>query len=178
MLALGTTSNRACVRAGYLAIQDALLPIKEHLEPLILEEKAAMLDERELRPWLKAYKPDAIITTDPRVQAMLTDLGCEVPRDLAAATLSVLDGNFDSGVDQNSYETGGVAMRTLAGLIHQNECGIPRYPHNEYMARVADELGLLPIPQLVDESFRRIGVSQRSLCGPLVVFCNESAFPT
>jgi len=30
-------------------------------------------------------------------------------------------------VDQNSYETGGVAMRTLAGLIHQNERGIPQY---------------------------------------------------
>jgi LacI family transcriptional regulator len=114
-------------RAGYLAIQDATLPIKEHLEPLILEEKAAMLDERELRPWLKACKPDAIITTDPRVHAMLTDLGCEVPRDLAAATLSVLDGNFDAGVDQNSCEIGGVALRTLAGLIHQNERGIPQY---------------------------------------------------
>lgn len=114
-------------RAGYLAIQDASLPIKEHLEPLILEEKTALLDQRELRQWRRLYQPDAIITTDPRVHAMLTDLGCAVPRDLAAATLSVLDGNFDAGVDQNSYETGQVAMRTLAGLIHQNERGIPQY---------------------------------------------------
>jgi LacI family transcriptional regulator len=50
-----------------------------------------------------------------------------VPRDLAAATTSMLDGNFDAGVDQNSHEIGQVAMRTLAGLIHQNERGIPRY---------------------------------------------------
>ena len=114
-------------RAGYLAIQDALLPVKEHLEPLILEETDAVLDERVLRPWLKAWKPDALIATDPRVHAMLEDFGLNVPRDLAAATLSVLDGNFDAGVDQNSYETGGVAMRTLAGLIHQNERGIPQY---------------------------------------------------
>ena len=114
-------------RAGYLAIQDALLPVREHLEPLILEETDAVLDERALRPWLKTWKPDAIIATDPRVHAMLEDFGLDVPRDLAAATLSVLDGNFDAGVDQNSYETGGVAMRTLAGLIHQNERGIPQY---------------------------------------------------
>ncbi len=114
-------------RAGYLAIQDAALPQSEHLEPLILEERAAVLDERALRPWLRAQKPDAIITTDPRVHRMLSDLGIEVPRDLAAAALSVLDGNFDAGVDQNSHETGQVAMRTLAGLIHQNERGIPRY---------------------------------------------------
>ncbi len=114
-------------RAGYLAIQDAVLPVADHLEPLILDEHEARLDERALRPWLRRWKPDAIITTDPRVHAMLTDLGLEVPRDLAAAALSVLDGNFDAGVDQNSYETGQVAMRTLAGLIHQNERGIPRY---------------------------------------------------
>ena len=46
---------------------------------------------------------------------------------LQLATLSLLDGNFDSGVDQNSEEIGRVAVRTLAGLIHQNERGIPRY---------------------------------------------------
>jgi DNA-binding LacI/PurR family transcriptional regulator len=114
-------------RAGYLAMQDAMLPVAAHLEPLILEEREAQLDERALRPWLKRWKPDAIITTDPRVHAMLTDFGLDVPRDLAAAALSVLDGNFDAGVDQNSYETGQVAMRTLAGLIHQNERGIPQY---------------------------------------------------
>lgn len=114
-------------RAGYLAIQDALLPLPEHLEPLILEETDARLDERALRPWLKRWKPDAIIVTDPRVHGMLSDFGIEVPRDLAAATTSMLDGNFDAGVDQNSHEIGQVAMRTLAGLIHQSERGVPRY---------------------------------------------------
>ncbi|MBI5766530.1 MAG: LacI family DNA-binding transcriptional regulator [Verrucomicrobia bacterium] len=114
-------------RAGYLAIQDATLPLPEHLEPLLLEERDARLDERALKPWLRRWKPDAIITTDARLHAMLTDLGIEVPRDLAAAALSVLDGDFDAGVDQNSLEIGQVAMRTLAGLIHQNERGVPRY---------------------------------------------------
>ena len=114
-------------RAGYLAIQDAVLPVAEHLEPIILEETDARLDERALRPWLRRWRPDAVIATDPRVHAMLSDLGLEVPRDLAAATTSMLDGNFDAGVDQNSHEIGEVAMRTLAGLIHQNERGVPQY---------------------------------------------------
>ena len=142
-------------RAGYLASQDALLPLKEHLEPLILEEKAAMLDERELRPWLKRYKPTAIITTDPRVHAMLTDLGCDVPRDLAAATLSVLDGNFDSGVDQNSFETGQVAMRTLAGLIHQNERGIPQYCRRILVEGRWIDGASLPVAKISLEKSRR-----------------------
>ncbi len=114
-------------RAGYLAIQDALVPLREHLEPLILDEREAVLDERALRPWLRRYKPDSIITTDPRVHDMLMDLGIEVPRDMGAAALSVLDGNFDAGVDQNSFEVGQVAVRTLASLIQQNERGVPQY---------------------------------------------------
>lgn len=114
-------------RAGYLAIQDATLPVERHLEPLILEERNAELDGRSLLPWLRRSRPDALITTDPRVHAMLTGLGIQVPRDLAAAALSVLDGNFDAGVDQNSYEIGQVAARTLASLIQQNERGVPHY---------------------------------------------------
>jgi hypothetical protein len=46
---------------------------------------------------------------------------------VAVCATSVFDGNFDSGVDQNSTEIGHVAMRALAGLIHQNERGIPLY---------------------------------------------------
>lgn len=114
-------------RAGYLAMQDAQPPLAEHLEPLILDERDARPDARALRPWLRRWNPDAIITTDPRVHAMLRELGVHVPRDIAAAALSVLDGNFDAGVDQNSLEIGRVAMRTLAGLIQLNERGIPEF---------------------------------------------------
>jgi hypothetical protein len=51
----------------------------------------------------------------------------KVPRDIAVAALSLLDGKYDSGVDQNSYEIGRVALSTLASLIHQNERGIPAH---------------------------------------------------
>lgn len=112
-------------RAGFLVAQDAHVARKRHLAPLFLEENATEADARQLRTWLHSAAPDAVITTHPALHRLLAQIGVSVPRDLAVAATSVLDGNFDAGVDQNSLEIGNVAMRTLAGLIHQNERGIP-----------------------------------------------------
>lgn len=114
-------------RAGYLSAQDALAPLADHLEPLILRGKSADEDTASFRAWWKQFRPDAIVSTESQLAAFLEHVGACVPRDLGVAALSVLDGNFDSGVDQNSFEIGAVAMRTLAGLIHQNERGVPQY---------------------------------------------------
>jgi LacI family transcriptional regulator len=114
-------------RAGYLSSQDALLPVRQHLPPLLLEEDANPDDARNFRRWMKVTKPDAIITTLIRLSPLLTEIGYRVPQDVAVATTSMADGGFNSGVDQNSSEIGHVAMSTLAGLIHQNERGIPDY---------------------------------------------------
>ncbi len=114
-------------RAGYLSRQDVLVPQRQHLPPLILDEESATNDARLLRAWLKNATPDAILTTLGPLSALLAKIEWKVPGDIAVAATSVLDGNFDSGVDQNSFEIGRVAMSTLAGFIHQNERGIPRY---------------------------------------------------
>lgn len=114
-------------RAGYLGAQDAALPERERLAPLYLQDGLVLKDALQLRRWLNKVKPDAIITTLGHLPPLLAEIGYEVPRDLAVATLSMLDGNFDSGVDQNSEEIGHVALSTLASLIHQNERGIPQY---------------------------------------------------
>ncbi len=56
---------------------------------------------------------------------MLGRLGVVVPRDLAVAGTSVLDGNFAAGINQRCEEIGAVAVRTLAGLIQQGQVGVP-----------------------------------------------------
>jgi LacI family transcriptional regulator len=114
-------------RAGYLSAQGALIPLRKHLPPLFLEEESPARDADHLRQWLKKAAPDAVISTEPMLPMLLKKIGVRVPHDLGGATISVLDGNFDSGVDQNSYEVGLVAMRTLASLIHLNERGIPQF---------------------------------------------------
>ncbi len=81
----------------------------------------------ELRAWLKAKNPDALVTTAISLRSLLDELGLRVPEDIAVATTSVWDGNFDAGADQNSIEIGRVAVCTLASLILDNERGPPRY---------------------------------------------------
>ena len=114
-------------RAGYLSGQDQLTPVKAHLPPLFIEENPTAADARLFRRWLRSAAPDAIITSQGELPRLLDEIGWKVPRDVAVATLSIADGHFDSGVDQNSVEIGRVAASTLASLVHQNERGIPEY---------------------------------------------------
>jgi LacI family transcriptional regulator len=114
-------------RAGYLSEQDIHVPIRKHLAPLALGGENFAADVRHLKRWLRTYKPDAIVSAQGELPRQLEACGYRVPDDLGVAALSLLDGHFDAGVDQNSLEVGRVAMAQLASLIHQNERGIPRY---------------------------------------------------
>lgn len=114
-------------RAGYLSAQEVHVPLRRHLAPLALSEESTVTDVRSLRKWLRTTKPDAIISAFGNLADALKRADCRVPDDVGVAGLSLLDGHFDSGVDQNSLEVGRVAMATLAALINQNERGIPQY---------------------------------------------------
>lgn len=114
-------------RAGFLSAQDVHVPLRRHLAPFALSEDSTATDIRNLRKWLRTIKPDAVLASIANLREMLERAGCRVPEDLAVAVTSLLDGHYDCGVDQNSLEVGRVAMATLAGLIHQNERGVPQY---------------------------------------------------
>ena len=119
-------NTRGHFREGYLNAQEELSTRRQHLDALTLG-----LDVRkhpaELRQWLQKKRPEAVIATISTFHTLATGLGLRVPEDLAVATTSVLDGNFDAGSDQNSHEIGRVAVSTLASLILENERGIPVY---------------------------------------------------
>ncbi len=114
-------------RAGYLSAQDARVPLRSHLAPLTLTDLNRAADARMFRKWLRSTRPDAILTAIGHLPELLESSRCRVPEDVGVAALSLLDGHFDAGVDQNSLEVGRVAMATLAALIHQNERGVPQY---------------------------------------------------
>jgi DNA-binding LacI/PurR family transcriptional regulator len=114
-------------RAGYLSGEAEFLRPREYIPPLYLEENSGPKEITRLRKWMKSARPDAIITNLVQLSSLLKTAGFSVPEDVAVAATSMADGHFDSGVDQNSTEIGRVAMSTLAGLIHQNERGIPQF---------------------------------------------------
>lgn len=110
--------------AGFLFSQMKWSP-RTRLPALLLRQESCEDDGRLLKVWLKENRPDAILTDVSELRAMLQNAGWKVPGDVGLATLSVLDGNADAGIDQNSRVIGKAAVQLLISLINHNERGIP-----------------------------------------------------
>jgi LacI family transcriptional regulator len=119
------SKNLVRFAAGYL-FGSMVVPEAERLNPLILAQVNAHEDEQALLAWIKHTRPDAIITDLASLKEMLGHIGYQVPQDVALAAMSVLDGNADAGIDQNSGEIGRAAVQMLISLINRNERGIPK----------------------------------------------------
>jgi len=93
---------------------------------LTADDKTAL----RLEAWLRAHRPDAILTDYQELPSLLARLGLRVPQDIGLAAFSVLDGGgIDAGIDQNSEEIGRSAFRLLASLLLHQERGLPRIVH-------------------------------------------------
>jgi LacI family transcriptional regulator len=101
------------------------LPEKQRLPILELDCHLARAAET-LQRWINKNRPDAILTEVGELPATLKGLGFRVPEDIALAATSVLDGNVDAGIYQNSEEIGITAVTTLVSLIYQNQTGFPK----------------------------------------------------
>ncbi|MGJ8640101.1 MAG: LacI family DNA-binding transcriptional regulator [Opitutaceae bacterium] len=120
------TNTRHNIRAGFKAAEDLQTPSEQQIPPLFLKTMELETNTNALREWLDHYKPDAILSCSPAVKELLDALDVKVPDDIGVAVTSILDAFYDSGIDQNSYEIGKVAVSKLAGLIHENETGLPK----------------------------------------------------
>jgi DNA-binding LacI/PurR family transcriptional regulator len=110
--------------AGFLFGQMKWSP-KTRLPVLAFKQEQNGDDLKALKTWLKMNRPDAILTDVGELRGMLAEVGWRVPKDVGLAALSVLDGNADAGIDQNSRIIGKAAVQMLISLINHNECGIP-----------------------------------------------------
>ncbi|WP_309007540.1 LacI family DNA-binding transcriptional regulator [Pelagicoccus sp. SDUM812005] len=118
-------SMRIFCSGYYMAQQDT--PKNRRLPPLYFQEGESVVERQDrLAVWVSNTKPDAIITDRDDLPRMLADLGYRIPEDIALATTSVHDTPIDAGIDQNPKEIGRTAIRTLVGLIGEQNFGIPQ----------------------------------------------------
>lgn len=103
-----------------------------------------LIDDRSLVSWLDQFCPDAVLTDVSSLRETLIRLGYRIPGDLGLAALSVLDGESDTGIYQNSEEIGRVAIDTLASLIAHNDRGIPAIPREVLIESEWRDGGMLP----------------------------------
>jgi LacI family transcriptional regulator len=114
-------------RAGFLFAQENT-PDIIRLPTLLVHDENLETARQEFAHWLKQNRPDAIFTTSARVRGMLADLGLNVPRDIALAGTSILDGNVEAGLDQQSTQIGRNAIEMLGGLMAYGHRGLPQVP--------------------------------------------------
>lgn len=119
-------NTRHNIRAGFKAAEDLHTEPDQRIPSLFFENEDFDENLREFKKWIDCYKPDAIFSCTNVVKELLDHLKIKVPDDIGVAVSSVLDGYFDTGIDQNSYEIGRVAASMLAGLINENETGLPQ----------------------------------------------------
>lgn len=100
------------------------------LPPLQLPADDKTAAAVRLEAWLRAHRPDAILTDYQQLPTLLARLGLRVPQDLGLAAFSVLDGGgIDAGIDQNAEEIGRSAFRLLASLLLSQERGLSPLVH-------------------------------------------------
>lgn len=119
-------NTRHNTRAGFKAAEDIFAEPDQHIPPLFFKNDDLEESIEAFKIWFTRYRPDAILSSTAIVKEILPRLHLQVPQDIAVAVTSVLDAHFDSGINQRSYEIGRVAVSKLAGLINENETGLPQ----------------------------------------------------
>jgi DNA-binding LacI/PurR family transcriptional regulator len=98
--------------------------------PLLLDsvEFPEEFDGAALRRWLRAEKPDVIVTSAAAVvEQALAKIGRQVPKNIGVAGLSCPEvGHHLSGVCQNGRLIGATAIDQLTLRLERNERGLPR----------------------------------------------------
>ncbi len=90
----------------------------------------APTDQAAFSKWFKQHKPDALVVThSKRILGWLQNLGRRVPDDVGLVELQDHPELEHSGVYYDPSKIGGLAVETLIGLMHRNEIGIPKTPH-------------------------------------------------
>ena len=111
--------------SGYLTAQ-RFRAVSERLRVFGMDQPQLKDRKKALAAWLKAHKPDAIITNMAEVAPLLKSMGVRIPEDVALAGTTILDSNIDAGIDQHPEEIGRVALIMLNSLINQGSRGIPK----------------------------------------------------
>jgi len=140
-MVLGELRARGYRRVGY-AIPDSHNERldKNYMAAYVVEQRDWPPDHRLIpfvgeprlgpfRQWLRAERPDAIVTTHYIFPEMIDALRIKVPQKLGVAIVSLADNvrNY-AGVDEDSREVGRVATALLASLVERGEKGIPVRP--------------------------------------------------
>jgi DNA-binding LacI/PurR family transcriptional regulator len=108
---------------GYQGMQYAK-PTHARIPPLSLNDVGDAKIKIILADWMTQNKPDAILTDLGWLPSMLEDLGYSIPGDVGLVSMNIHDTPINAGINPQPVEIGRAAIRLLALLIKEHQCGI------------------------------------------------------
>ncbi len=113
---------------GYLAAQNTFT--RQRIAPLLTTAGAEV---RQVRSWMRKVRPDGVIGFGPGQFKVLTELGYQIPKDVAYAALDVEQTRLThveavAGINQNLPLIGATAIDILVSQLYHNELGLPQRP--------------------------------------------------
>ncbi len=124
--------------AGFLGEQLSLdaaerIPILYYSTPSHCGRQAPIsnhaVPREQLAAWLRAHRPEVIVSCGPFVKAPLAELGVSIPQDIAFVDIFLehSDGST-AGMHQNCHRVGELAVEVLAGQLQKHLDGLPTIP--------------------------------------------------
>ncbi len=111
--------------SAYLTWSAVTFPPGKQIPPLLTQ---GWYPENN-RPWLKQFKPTAILTDDHLVRDWLEKNSYSIPRDISYAHLDVDERWVNvAGIKQHNFEVGAIAMQCVIDHIYRNNLGFPAHP--------------------------------------------------
>lgn len=110
--------------AGYLVDQQSLKPA-DRIPHLLVSGQF----NRAFVDWYREFKPDAVLTQEPRCLDLLREIGVRVPGDVGVAHLALTESDSGfAGVNQNGRLVGASAVDLIDAQLRRNERGLPASP--------------------------------------------------
>lgn len=123
------------VLAGFL-VGEGQLGRPPEVPPLFGASRSANV----VGPWLKRYRPDAIVSGNHLILDLLRELKIRVPEDIGAACPFLPNADTTlAGIVEDSKRIGAIAVDQVISMINRGERGIPEHP-----VRIHVEGGWLP----------------------------------
>lgn len=110
---------------GTMAMARTENPDIAEVPPLV---ETTQTGKKEMKAWLKAAKPDVVVSHGGGLK-LLRSLGYSIPEDIGFANFSIWDTPLGfSGIHQNDFRIGEVAVNVIVSMLHSGERGIPKTP--------------------------------------------------
>lgn len=112
--------------SGAMLVHNQSLPAGERIPPLVYKGPWITDNAKEVKAWLKRYRPDCLLCSDVKTMEIVQDLGLKVPKELGVVHLNIGPDVADwTGYHVDHGDIGAAAVDMVVNRLVRNERGIP-----------------------------------------------------